>query len=148
MSYKHILVAVDLSKSSEVVIHKAVSLAKDANAKLSFIYVDANYVSNIANISSSGLTKLTFDKAAIKEKEKNILQTELNALAEQTDYPITNKLVVMGDFKDKLTTTINNMDIDLLICGHHHDFWSRLLSSVRKLINTVTIDFLIVYLEK
>lgn len=147
MSYKHILVAVDLSKSSEQVIQKAVSLAKGAGAKLSLIYVDGNYVSDIANISSSGLTKLTFDKAAILEKEKKLLQEELQKLVEDIDYPIAKSLVVMGDFKDQLTTTINEIDVDLLICGHHHDFWSRLLSSVRKLVNSVTVDFLIVYLD-
>lgn len=148
MSYKHILVAVDLSKSSEVVINKAISLAKDANAKLSFIYVDASYVSNIANVNSMVLTKPKFDKVAAEEKEKSVLQEELQALAEQADYPITNTLVVMGDLNDKLKTTVKEMDIDLLVCGHHHNFWSHLLSSVRKLVNSATTDLLIIYLEK
>ena len=41
MSYKHILVAVDLSQSSQVVIDKTLSVAKDANCKLSFVFLGA-----------------------------------------------------------------------------------------------------------
>ena len=43
MSYKHILVAVDLSDDSKVLIKKAVSLAKPLDAKVSFIHIDVNY---------------------------------------------------------------------------------------------------------
>ena len=148
MSYKHILVAVDLSKSSELVISKAVSLARETKSKLSFIYVDASYVSNIGYASTIGLVKPTVDKVEAAEKEKEILQKELQALADQVDYPVTNTLVVMGKLNDKLKTTVKEMDVDLLICGHHHDFWSNLLSSVPKLVNSTTTDLLIVYLEQ
>ena len=103
-------------------ISKAVSLARGAQSKLSFIYVDASYVSTI------GLVKTAVDK--VEAEEKGILQKELQALAVQVDYPITNTLVVMGNLNDTLKTTVKEMDVDLLVCGHHHDFWSRLLSSV------------------
>ncbi|MGB5446516.1 MAG: universal stress protein [Psychromonas sp.] len=141
MSYKHILVAVDLSKSSEKVINKAVSLAKDANAKLSLIFVDVNNVANlrVANLEVASLP-------SIEEREEQ-LKIELQEFADQADYEFENVMVVMGDLKDKLATTVKKMDVDLLVCGHHHDFWSRLLSSVRKLINAVVTDFLIVYIE-
>ena len=43
MAYKHILVAVDLSPESEVLVSKAVSMAKPYNAKVSLIHVDVNY---------------------------------------------------------------------------------------------------------
>ncbi len=32
----------------------------------------------------------------------------------------------------------------LVVCGHHQDFWSKLMSSARQLINTVHVDMLIV----
>lgn len=38
-------------------------------------------------------------------------------------------------------------DMDLVLCGHHQDFWSKLMSSARQLINTVHIDMLIVPLR-
>ncbi|MCG6199994.1 universal stress protein [Psychromonas antarctica] len=144
MIYKHILVAVDLTKSSEIVISKAVALAKEANAKLSFIYVDANYVSMVGPAGTLGLAR----QAASDGREKKLLQKELHTLVDKLDYPVQNTLVVMGDLEEKLTTAVNQLDADLLVCGHHHDFWSRLLSSVRKLVNTVSTDLLIVYIEK
>ena len=136
MSYKHILVAVDLTKSSEIVISKAVSLAKEANAKLSFIHVDPNHLSTSGARSTSLLAMPEVDNR--KEKQ------ELRALAARLDYPVENTLVVIGDLEVKLTTAVNQLDADLLVCGHHHDFWSRLLSSVRKIANTVNTDLLIV----
>lgn len=152
MSYKHILVAVDLSKSSEQLIDKAVSLAKDANAKLSFVFVDVeNVYENVykvgdENLEVSPLPSGEEREKAIEERE-NTLQEELQKLADQADYPIENVIVVMGDLNNKLLETVQKMDIDLLICGHHHDFWSRLLSSVRQLVNSVGEDLLIVHLE-
>ncbi|WP_372883118.1 universal stress protein [Psychromonas sp.] len=128
MSYKHILVAVDLSESSKAVIDKAVSLAKDDNCKLSFVFVDV-------------------DKVAPVRKEDLILQNKLQTLAEQSGYPITETLFVIGDLHIKLAAIVKEMDIDLVVCGHHHKFLSRLFSTVPKIINAVTTDILIVCLE-
>ena len=142
MIYKHILIAVDLTKSNEAVISKAVALAKETNAKLSFIYVDTNYISISGPMNTLGVAR------ADDDKEKQRLQKELRVLVDRLDYPVENKLVVMGDVEERLSTAVNQLNADLLICGHHHDFWSRLLSSVRKLVNTVSTDLLIVYIEK
>jgi len=142
MSYKHILVAVDLSESSEKVINKAVSLAKDARANLSLIFVDVDDIANIGVV--------TLDVAplpSVEEREKK-LKGELQELADKADYEFENIMVVTGDLKNKLVATVKKMNIDLLVCGHHRDFWSRLLSSVRKLINSVAADLLIVNLDE
>ena len=148
MSYKHILVAVDLSKSSEVLISKAVALASATKSKLSFIYVDASYVSDIGYATTMGFVKPVADQIEADEKEKQTLQKELQALTAQIDYPVTSTVVVMGKLNDKLLATVKEMDIDLLICGHHHDLWSRLFSSVHKLVNSTPADLLIIYLDK
>lgn len=139
MSYKRMLVAVNLYESSEVVISKAVSLARDVGAELSFIYVDDTYATNYLALSSSDLAKIV---PADEKHEK--LQEELQVLADQTDYPIKNTLVVTGDLNHKLKMIVEEMEIDLLICGHHHDFFGRLLSSVRQLVNSSVTDLLII----
>jgi len=141
MIYKHILVAVDLTKSNETVMSKAVALAKETNAKLSFIYVDTNYISISGPVSTLGVPR------ADDDKEKQRFQKELRVLVDELDYPVENTLVVMGDVEEKLTTAVVQLNADLLVCGHHHDFWSRLLSSVRKLANIVSTDLLIVYIK-
>ena len=141
MSYKHILVAVDLSSTSEFIAAKAVSLAKDSNAALSLIYVDVDYADNFTGLSYSEFSKLE----PVSGRSVS-LGKELQALAEQIDYPITHTLFVSGDLNKNLQVTVKEIGADLLVCGHHHDFWSRLLSSVRKLVNSSLIDMLIVQL--
>ena len=153
MSYKHLLVAVDLSKSSDVLISKAVTLAKGSDAKLSLIYVDSNYVSNYMGLSNAGgVSNATLGSLVPKlvpvDASNGTHQEELQALAEQAGYPVTNALVVMGDLNNKLNLTVKEMEVDLLICGHHHSFWNRLVSSVRQLVNTSVTDLLIVQLDK
>ena len=141
MGYKHILVAVDLSKSSELIINKAVSLAKDTGAKISLIYVDVDYADNYTGLSYSAFTKLEPTSQRSQSLEK-----ELNTLAEQTDYPIEKTIFVRGDLNININETVQELHADLLVCGHHHDFWSRLLSSVRQLLNSTLTDLLIIHI--
>ncbi|WP_028865352.1 universal stress protein [Psychromonas aquimarina] len=141
MSYKHILVAVDLSESSGIVIAKAVSLAKSFNARLSLIYVDIDYAAHY-----TGLSYAEFNKLETCGPADESLHKEMQMLADKTEYPVANCLCVTGDLNKKLNETIKNLNADLLVCGHHHDFWSRLLSSVRKLLNTSVTDLLIIQL--
>ncbi|MGB5446515.1 MAG: universal stress protein [Psychromonas sp.] len=141
MGYKHLLVAVDLSPSSELIIAKAVALAKDSNAKISLIYVDVDYADNYTGLSYSEYSQL--EPAS---QRANSLEKELQTLAEKTCYPVTKQVFLTGDLSKNLQLTIEEIGADLLVCGHHHDFWSRLLSSVRKLINTSLIDLLIIQL--
>ncbi|MCG9755984.1 universal stress protein [Shewanella insulae] len=128
MSYKHILVAVDLSESSRVVIDKAVTLAKVGNSKVSFVYVDV-------------------DSVAITPQEESEMQQELQAMATLSDYPIAETLVVIGDLHMKLAGIAKERNVDLLVCGHHHKFLSSLFSSVPKVANAVEADLLVVYLD-
>ncbi|MCG9747045.1 universal stress protein [Shewanella sp. Isolate8] len=128
MSYKHILVAVDLSESSQSVIDKAVSLAKAGNSKVSFVFVDV-------------------DSVAITLQEEIELQEKLQILATLSDYPIAETLVVIGDLHMKLAGIAKEHNIDLLVCGHHHKFSSNLFSSLPKVANAVEADLLVVYLD-
>ncbi len=43
MAYQHILVAVDLSEDSRLLVSKASLLAQATGAKLSLIHIDVNY---------------------------------------------------------------------------------------------------------
>lgn len=142
MNYEHILVAVNLTKINQEVIDRALSLAKATGAKLSFIHVDISCTDNVS------LPRRDDDTSAgVLSKSKGELQQQLLALAERADYPITNTLVVSGGLRYKLEETVRKMDVDLLVCGHHHNFWSRIVSSVRELVDTAPIDLLIVHLN-
>ncbi|PFG58183.1 universal stress protein A [Vibrio sp. ES.051] len=129
MDYKHILVAVDLSQSSQVVIEKAINQAKSANSKLSLVYVDV-------------------DRVVMEAKEEQKLQRELKELADKYDYPISDNMAVIGDLHIKLSGIVKREGIDLVVCGHHHNLLSRFFSSVPKVANEVEADLLIVYLDE
>jgi universal stress protein A len=142
MNYEHILVAVNLTKINNEVIERALSLAKATGAKVSFIHVDISCIDNFSIVRRGDHTP-----AGGVSKSKGELQQQLQALAEQADYPVINTLVVSGGLRYKLEETVRKMDVDLLVCGHHHNFWSRIVSSVRELVDTAPIDLLIVHLN-
>lgn len=141
MNYEHILVAVNLAKIDPEVIEKGVSIAKAVNARISLIYVDISHVDSVS-ISDND------DPAQSTRQSKEELERQLQILAKNSDYPITNILVVSGGLSYKLQETVRKMDVDLLVCGHHHNFWSRIVSSVRELVETSPIDLLIVHLDE
>ena len=124
--YKHVLVAVDLSEESPILLKKAVGVAKRHDAKLSIIHVDVNFSDRISS-----------------ETQQALLQ-----LAEQAGYPINEKLSGSGDLGQVLTDAIEQYDVDLLVTGHHQDFWSKLMSSTRQVMNSITIDMLVVPLRE
>lgn len=127
MSYAHILVAVDLSESSKIVIDKAIKQARDSNSKLSFVYVDV-------------------DRVVLEPKEEQELHQKLQDLADQCGYPVEEVMVVVGDLHIKLKGLVKKSSIDLVVCGHHHNLLSRLFSVVPKVANAVDSDMLVVYL--
>jgi universal stress protein A len=142
MNYEHILVAVNLTKINQEVINRALSLAKATEAKVSFIHVDISYIDNFSSLRED-------ERAPVEgiPKSTEELQQQLQLLADRADYPISNTLVVSGGLRHKLQETVRKMDVDLLVCGHHHNFWSRIVSSVRELVDTSPIDLLIVHLN-
>ncbi|MGP8306772.1 universal stress protein [Vibrio sp. YIC-376] len=128
MSYKHILVAVDLSQTSKAVIDKAIGQARESNSKLSFVYVDV-------------------DRVILEPREEHKLHAELQVLADECEYPVADIAVVLGDLHTKLQGIVKKDDIDLVVCGHHHNLLSRFFSSVPKVANAVEADLLVVYLH-
>lgn len=140
MAYKHILVAVDLSPESEVLVSKAVSMAKPYNAKVSLIHVDVNYSDLYTGLIDVNLGDM---QQRITEETSNSLKN----LAKNSGYEIQEMLSGSGDLGQVLVDAIRKYDMDLVVCGHHQDFWSKLMSSARQLINTVHVDMLIVPLR-
>jgi universal stress protein A len=130
MSYKHVLAAIDLSKSSDVVINNAISIAKNSDALLSLIYVDLIYADYYMALPNAG-----WSYSMIEDDRRDELTADLQRLAEDADYPIANVLIEMGDLNHNINMKVKELGADLLVCGHHHDFWSRQLSSVKQIFN-------------
>ncbi|WP_075182523.1 universal stress protein UspA [Pantoea sp. 1.19] len=140
MAYKHILIAVDLSPESKVLVEKAVSVAHAGETKISLIHVDVNYSDLYTGLIDVNLGDM---QKRISEETHSAL-TELSNSA---GYPITETLSGSGDLGQVLVDAIKQYHVDLVVCGHHQDFWSKLMSSARQLINTVHVDMLIVPLK-
>lgn len=130
MAYKHILVAVDLSPESNVLVQKAVSMAKPYNAKVSLIHVDVNYSDLYTGLIDVNLGDM---QQRITDETRNALKD----LSDNSGYEIQETLSGSGDLGQVLVDAIKKYDMDLVVCGHHQDFWSKLMSSARQLINTV-----------
>ncbi|MGM3173813.1 universal stress protein UspA [Dickeya lacustris] len=140
MAYKHILIAVDLSPESKVLVEKAVSMARPYDAKVSLIHVDVNYSDLYTGLIDVNLGDM-------QQRISEETQSALKSLADNAGYPITQTLSGSGDLGQVLVDAIRKYEVDLVLCGHHQDFWSKLMSSARQLINTVHIDMLIVPLR-
>lgn len=138
--YKHILVAVDLSEESLVLLRKGANIAEKFGAKLSLIHVDVNFSDLYTGLIDINMSSV--QDSVIAETSK-----ALNELAGQITYPVTEKLNGTGDFSQVLEEAVDKHDVDLLITGHHQDFWSKFMSSTRQLMNSVKVDMLVVPLD-
>lgn len=137
MSYQHILVAIDLSEDSKYLVEKAVALAKPLEADVSFIHIDVNYAELYTGLIDINLAE-TQHQALVASQE------QLQQLADHASYPIKHTLISSGDLSNELCENIAEYQVDLVVCGHHQDFWSKLLSSTRQLINCSPVDMLVV----
>lgn len=135
--YKHILVAVDLSEESEMLLRKGADLALRHNAKLSIIHVDVNFSDLYTGL-------IDINMSSVQDSVSNDTLKALNDLAKKVDYPVSECLNGSGDFCQVLEDTVAKYDVDLLITGHHQDFWSKFMSSTRQVMNSVSVDMLVV----
>ncbi|ELR64087.1 Universal stress protein A [Photobacterium marinum] len=140
MAYKHIMVAIDLSDDSFVLVRKAADLARKLDAKLSLIHIDVNYAELY-----TGLIDINLSDAQHRMAED--AQKQLQALANQANYPVSHTLVGSGDLSDEICHAINDIDVELVVCGHHQDFWSKILSSAKQLLNQTPVDLLMIPLK-
>lgn len=141
MTYKNILVAVDLSDKSDLLVKRAVSLARPFSSKIALIHVDAYYNTYYSGIIEANIG---YSRESISEEEERMLKL----LADNAGYPVSQILSNRGDISSALSEAIDKYDIDLVICGHHKDFWSKLVSSARELLNSVQTDLLIIPLKE
>lgn len=140
MHYKHILVALELSEESNILIERAVFLANQLDARISFIHIDGTHGEIYPDLVD---IKANPDLRPLNEHTME----QLKAFDTNTNFPITQFIVGTGDLGEKLHDVISDSRIDLLICGHHQDFWSRIVSYSQHLINKSPVDILVVPIE-
>lgn len=138
--YKHILVAVDLSEESAFLLEKAAGVAARHEAKLSVIHVDVNFSDLYTGL-------IDVNMSSMQDRISSETHQALMQLSEKSSYPVSEKLSGSGDLGQVLSDAIEQYQVDLLVTGHHQDFWSKLMSSTRQVMNTITVDMLVVPLR-
>lgn len=142
MSYKHILVTVDLSVESRLLLEKAVSLARDLDAKLSLFHSGDLY--------REEYTYTVFDpRYAMPSKvfKDDTSEEHLKELLENAGYPIQGTFVGSGNLIEEIERAIKELNVDMVVCGHHHSFWHQFTSSAKQLLKSTSTDLLIVPLK-
>ena len=139
--YKHILVAVDLSEESLILLRKGAKLAAQNNSKLSVIHVDVNFSDLYTGL-------IDINMSSIQDSVSDETLKALEDLAAKVDYPVSERLNGSGDFSQVLEDAVEKYQIDLLVTGHHQDFWSKFMSSTRQVMNNVSVDMLVVPLAR
>lgn len=136
-TYQHILVAIDLGNDDDQVLNKAIAIAQTHSAKLSVIHVDVDLREIYTEMIDIDIGELQHH--ALQETKQ-----KLEARLASLDFPLEKKLVISGDLGEQVNEAIARYGVDLLICGHHQNFWSLLVSSARQLMNSVECDMLVV----
>ena len=80
--YKHILVAVDLSEESLVLLRKGAGLAEKCGAKLSVIHVDVNFSDLYTGL-------IDINMSAVQDNVSVETTKALDELASKIDYPVS-----------------------------------------------------------
>lgn len=137
MNYKHILVALELTEESKVLVDKAIYLAKLTNAELSFIHIDGSHGEIYPEVVD--LQTETNHPPFGEHMIEHVREFE-----SYSSLPIKHILLGTGDLADKLSATIESNNVDLLLCGHHHDFWSKIVSYSKHLVDASPVDILVV----
>ncbi|OGT31100.1 MAG: hypothetical protein A3E87_04255 [Gammaproteobacteria bacterium RIFCSPHIGHO2_12_FULL_35_23] len=111
MKYQHLLVATDLLEGHEVLIQKAVALAKGFGAKISMVHVVEPLPGyGYAFISPADIETQLIDEA--KQQIKN--------LASQNGIPEQNIHVLLGPTKVEIIDVAESGKVDLIVVGTHH----------------------------
>ena len=145
MSYNHILVAVDFAQENLKIIKKAIKLARPMGAKVSLIHIDGNFEDDaeFGGLIDTEIAGLGPAKPTAEELVK-----KLDSMVNGLDYPITQKIVLKGELCKKLLIAAKTNNADLIVIGHHHNFWSKVNPSSSELLNNSLVDLLIVPLTE
>lgn len=142
-SYKHIIVGVDLSEDCPPVIHRAVAIAQASNAKLTLAHV-------LEPIAFAYGGDIPVDLTGIQEQQVQKAGIDLAHLAKNTDYPIQQQHVLVGQPAAELHYLAEQESADLIVVGSHgrKGFALLLGSTPNSVLHGATCDVLAVLVKK
>ena len=142
-SYKHILLATDLSKRCDPIAKRAAVIAKTTNAKLSLLHVVMH-----TTIAYAGEFSIPIDaefEAALEKRAK----TQLAKLGKKYHIQSKNQHLAQDSIKFAVINCAKKTKADLIIIGaHSHEGLDVLLGSqANAIINAAKCDVLVVRIK-
>lgn len=111
--YKTILVAIDLSEESKLVIKKAQQIAKaNSNAKVLVMHT-------LEPLGFAYGGDIPMDLTSIQEQLDSHAQKGLNELLQEFDIPTENQFVVVGMPDTEIHRMAKEHEADLIVVGSH-----------------------------
>lgn len=112
MSYRHLLLAVDLTEESDQVAERAVALATANDSRITLIHV-------IEPLSFAYGGDVPMDLSAIQDQLDEHAQNRLNAFADKLSVKAEKLYVVSGHTETEIHRIAKQDDVDLIVVGSH-----------------------------
>ena len=111
--YKHLLIAVDFSGSTDEVLKRGIALANTSGARISLIHVVEFVQVDLSNELVMP-QELELDRELVALAEK-----KLEAIAEKYDLQTSKRFVSQGSTKREILNTAAEENVDLVVIGSH-----------------------------
>lgn len=143
-TYQHILLAVDFSSQTEIIVNRAYDIAQQNSAKLSMVHV----LDNIPLPDTSYGTIIALDDEtdnALLEQEK----AKLNQIGERLKIPENQRWLIWGSPIQEIAELAKKENIDLIVVGSHgrHGLALLLGSTANGVLHHAPCDVLAVRLK-
>lgn len=141
--YNNILVALDLKDDNKKLLERSVFISNKFDARLHVIHVGEDMMDVYSGIVIDHLGSI---QSQIINNNVNKMKRFLfdNGL----DISRIEKVVeVTGELNAEIDKLLHEEKIELLICGHRFDFFSKLMPTSKHFINNSNVDVLVVPLS-
>lgn len=143
MSYKKILVAVDLGETSSGVLEKSHALAKAQGAELHVLHA-------VEPLSITYGGDIPMDFSSIQDEIYQQSQDQLRNFCDSRDIPESHRHLVVGRPESEIAATAKELGVDLIVVGSHARFGLALLlgSTADGVLHAAKCDVLAVRVQK
>ncbi|MBL1320928.1 MAG: universal stress protein [Methylophaga sp.] len=144
-SYSNISVAVDFSPHSELVLERAVELARHYNANLSLVHAIEHFTHMHSEYDS---VMSSYDDAEMDQQLYENSVADLDKIANSLDYQNIRHEVLWGSPKSTILTYAAAQNVDLIVVGSHgrHGFARLLGSTSHAIVQNAKCDVIVVKL--
>ena len=138
--YRHVLIAVDLTKENDAVVEKAIALAKLFGAKISMAHV----VEPLPGYGYAYIGVADFESELLQEAKQ-----AMNKLADKFAVEQANCYVEVGPTKSELMGIVFKQHVDCIIVGSHgrHGMAELLGSTAHAVVHGAPCDVITVKIK-